>query len=808
MCARSSARTLICAMLAALVLLACNTQPAAAQGDRVNVDLTATFPLFGAPVTSRWTPVRVTIDPGAGSVVGDLEVEYDGGGGERAVVRSAYSAAGQPATVELLVCLPEGAESIRFTASDAQRRRIAGELLLEQTASKPERFLPLLLDPSGMRVLFVTPPSSIDPGAASTLPSEAIMRRWASESLAAADRAERVADQIAGNDEQAETELTVGDKDAAVFALLTSSTVPTDVLPVAWAGYDAIDAVVLHAASLTTMQPARLAALRTWLESGGRIVLMLDRAGSAHAALLADVDGVTIDDPIRVPGPELWVSSLHTMQLDMRMPTIEMDPTTQTPWVDALSARPVRLDADARARGWSADAVTPMGPISVTGPVGLGTLTLLGYDPSELIASDDTSIQLWDATLRMTLFDAFARHAVERAEGWYGGWYTPNALLITEQQAARTALVQVVNAPDIGPAVVFGILAAAGVLMLLVGPVDFIGLRLMRRRHISWLTALGWTVLASLLAVALPRILHDRQSTLGRYEIIDLVDSGDDNTQAWSTAVLATFAGVGDAARYEATDAVTEESADGVSIPPERTGLPPGRVWRSVPRVDFFGGDDVAFAFTSFATRSAARVGPHGAIWGVEPDPFAGRGAAVQRPWTLRTTEDRGPRRSPPTVTVNADTYDDSIEFVISDVAPTAKPVGAWLYVNSVPQQLVMESSDAGTFLARPRRSLAESLSPTTTLSGAFTPPVEDPAEQSVVWPPDAGRLPGASDRLNHHFESLHADDSRTVLLLVAWTDESQIITTRDEQRTAITALRARLTLTESAHAAIRKATQ
>jgi len=284
----------------------------------------------------------------------------------------------------------------------------------------------------------------------------------------------------------------------------------------------------------------------------------------------------------------------------------------------AIPARPITLDPRAPDLGWRVRWAAPEGgALLAEGPVGFGWLTILGTRPERVgaIASDAHTAVVWrhilqGATERWTPSDD--------DRGWYTRWSASGAL--PEQQGAIASILDrtlLVPTPGIGVFVV--IVLCIVLLAALVGPVDAIALKRLGRRQLSWATALAYTVVASLLAAAVPVAMRSGHSVHARASCVD---------------VLAMQ--LGPRAERAALSSVFAATSGQVGV----TDPAPGSWWRPVSALVSFG--DVPGGPT-LRTRQAARATDAGIVRENVPDSPAG----ALRVWTLRTTLDQGSTTAP-----------------------------------------------------------------------------------------------------------------------------------------------------------------
>lgn len=228
---------------------------------------------------------------------------------------------------------------------------------------------------------------------------------------------------------------------------LASATVPLTVTDLpdrvqAWAPIDSLVWQDVDASSLNTQQ---LAALRAWVAAGGRLVIIGGTAGPA--ALTALPDDML---PYRPTA------------------TLDIDPSVLRAVLGGVPSGATTLPALAgtlahgRALAKSGDRV-----VAADLAYGSGTVTLLGFDPTtSWIAQGDT----WDAPL----------------------W---RKLLGGSSQAAATAIADdsmvvsgAINLPSIALPGTEGLLALLIAYIVLIGPVNYIVLRVLDKRELAWVT--------------------------------------------------------------------------------------------------------------------------------------------------------------------------------------------------------------------------------------------------------------------------------------------------------------------------------
>ncbi len=208
--------------------------------------------------------------------------------------------------------------------------------------------------------------------------------------------------------------------------------------------WSALDRLVWQDTDAADLTPGQLAALRTWVAGGGRLVIIGGTAG-------ADVLTAFPDDllPYRPTG------------------TLDIDPSVLRSLLGNVPADATTLAAYAgeliggRSLATSGDRV-----VAADRRFGAGSVTLLGFDPtSSWIAAGDTI----DTPLWRRLLPARAGGIVSLTDD-------------------STIVAAVANLPSLALPPIGGLLVLLFGYILLVGPVNYIVLRRLDRREWAWVT--------------------------------------------------------------------------------------------------------------------------------------------------------------------------------------------------------------------------------------------------------------------------------------------------------------------------------
>jgi hypothetical protein len=239
----------------------------------------------------------------------------------------------------------------------------------------------------------------------------------------------------------------VGELDLLPSQNMTQPTIiplsPGD-LPERIQAWSVLDRLVWQDADASLLTPGQLAALRTWVAGGGRLVIIGGTAGAD--ALTGFPDDLL---PYRPTG------------------TLDIDPSVLRPLLGTIPTGATTLTAYAgdliagRALATSGDRV-----VAADRRYGAGSVTLLGFDPT-------TS---WIATGNTIDTPLWRRLLPARAGG------------IVSLSDDSTIVSAVSNLPSLALPPIGGLLVLLFGYILLVGPVNYLVLRRLDRREWAWIT--------------------------------------------------------------------------------------------------------------------------------------------------------------------------------------------------------------------------------------------------------------------------------------------------------------------------------
>lgn len=508
--AQARAGRLLAALLALLAfgvwpgafsrLAAAQTGPADAP---ISAPLTITsvdFGFGGTLVPERWQPVVVWIASDR-ALDGVVSIEYQQDGSQAARVEAPFATTpGRTIPVELAIAPPHRLSrvTLRVTGGPRDIRRVYTPM------PQDEREFPM---PSVQEspILIV---SLGETGAEQSL---------ASLSRVTPDQLEATPAPPADTPEDMVVQQATSALDQWRQRLVVPLIEPA-MAPASWAAWDAAAAVVVRGATLESMDARRRAALMTWVESGGRLIIVMDPGtawtlGAAFPAAPLPVEAGAIER-WDVSNPAAFGVELSRRPTELRGRAMTLTPTGQREgW---------RL-------GWPVTRpAQPAQSMLATGPVGMGIVTLLGIEPRSIpsLVSVEAERDLWQQVLIGDDLGLLPDHRTPKGAGDQSGgmwWYYGSG----EDTPGSTAIVGALDRAAAGLAVPQSVFLLVGLSMVLlaalVGPFDFFVFRRRGMGGRTWLTAMVWIGVATVGAYILPDLARTTQSTIRRLEVVDLV---------------------------------------------------------------------------------------------------------------------------------------------------------------------------------------------------------------------------------------------------------------------------------------------
>lgn len=235
-------------------------------------------------------------------------------------------------------------------------------------------------------------------------------------------------------------------------------------LPEDWKGYEGLEALVwLDGRPSDVRTPAQLDALRTWVSSGGRLVVARAHTVGIDKSAIADLLPVSFKGGREVAG----LGALSTL------PGVKDSPAGRAALQTVARLRgKIRLEQDGNL-------------LVVEAPHDAGRVTFVAFDPSRAPFAGWADAQAFWAWLL----------ALPPAPPEESGDPEPPPRLL-----GSSALAQAAGAfPDVAPPAIGGLFLLIVLYLLAVGPVDYFVLRSMKRLELTWITfpayVLGFTIL-------------------------------------------------------------------------------------------------------------------------------------------------------------------------------------------------------------------------------------------------------------------------------------------------------------------------
>lgn len=291
---------------------------------------------------------------------------------------------------------------------------------------------------------------------------------------------------------------------------------PPERLPAVPAGYDSLDVLLLNQPDLNRIADDQQRAIVSWVRSGGKLVIW------------PGAEPIPATSPI-VDALPCRIGSTETIEIDPRivksagLPTrfksLTVRPLTPLPGSGAAEVKLLSVFSYATTR----PATFAKPPVAYRGRAGFGQIVVLPVDASLLRFDTPAHTEaFWRRQLEGVVE---IPHAEVNNNNYRSAYpYYSSGTSAREQQAISRALDQLGNIPGAGA---FGFSYIAGVLalmMVLVGPVDWFVLKMLRRQPWTWATTAGWAGLITVGAIFVGHLFKSGDLHFRTMSVIDEAD--------------------------------------------------------------------------------------------------------------------------------------------------------------------------------------------------------------------------------------------------------------------------------------------
>jgi len=311
-------------------------------------------------------------------------------------------------------------------------------------------------------------------------------------------------------------------------------------LPWDWPGYAALDLLVLYDPDWSALREQQKTAIREWVSSGGRALVLLGSHPLGASDPIARLLPLRIGEPRRLDLPADVVRAWGAGDTAAR---------TVTCWKIDLTG----------ARGWRAEKGGTGEVLRACGPIGFGKVAVLAFDPAALGGSHGENLApFWMEAAKDLLDDPVmaARNpgAKDEDDRYFGYGHDDTA------GPSNAVLNFLLDIPEMEPISILWVILLLVGLAVVIGPVDYLILRKRDRLPLTWLTLTLYIGVFSVLAYVGVRALRAGATQLRAVSVCDGLE-GHENR--WSSCYSGIFASATDNYRLEGIEPTQWWSAIG-----------------------------------------------------------------------------------------------------------------------------------------------------------------------------------------------------------------------------------------------------
>lgn len=297
--------------------------------------------------------------------------------------------------------------------------------------------------------------------------------------------------------------------------------------PSDWTGYASLDALVLYDVDVQkSFTRHQMRAIGQWVRNGGRLFVVVGSKGFSGESDLARSLGLKLSkEDIEIPVSDYILQRWGVTK----------------PGKPKLTIRPPAV----LPRGFTRQKLGFDRDVYYQAPVGFGKVGLLAFDPDSIKGTAPLSVEVarfWVSRLEQLLPPARQLHFEESGgvEQDYMDYYS---LYLGEVSLGTNGVINHLhNIEELKPLSIWWVILLLGLLALLLGPVDYLVLRLFDRLPWTWVTSIVIVVLFSIGAFYGVRALR---AGSGKVRVVTVVDAVQ-GAPAWRTTYAGIYASVHD----------------------------------------------------------------------------------------------------------------------------------------------------------------------------------------------------------------------------------------------------------------------
>lgn len=348
---------------------------------------------------------------------------------------------------------------------------------------------------------------------------------------------------------------------------LDTASISYPMLPTSWVGYDAIDVLILNDPANHALSGSQMTCLHEWVFHGGNLVIVAAADRKSYDMMFPENElGISIDQYGPTETPANFAFNLletvrdvgrvdpgalrrqTTLNEAMFQASLSKEEQAITEALRDLDNQPtyhrlLAISPELRELGWTAHWMTDnlvratpnddgIGNM-LTGPYGLGQITILGMDPIAAVRNtnrESIAVAWWHVTQHLPPMIELTNQWQRESRGPANTYSAYTTAADIEQMILNRHLNTVSEGFETSTGLFNLIALALLCLIIALGPLDFLVFRRLQRLPMTWLSCIVWIALASLVIFKGQAVVTSGVLEMRRVMTIDILSDDPDAT--------------------------------------------------------------------------------------------------------------------------------------------------------------------------------------------------------------------------------------------------------------------------------------